>query len=617
MKTVIVGAGSIGTRHAKLVYQLAAPEILVVEPDDGRLSTFLQAIPARPVTSLQLALEQHPDMAIICSPTSMHASHCLQALRAGCHVLLEKPLSDNLDDVNLLVDEARSRGCVVLVGCNFRFDPALLQMKQWLAEGIIGRPLTCRASYGQDLRQSRPGRDYRTVYSSSRAMGGGVLLDSVHEIDYLSWFFGPIESVSAMTGKLSALEMDTEDSANMLLRFCSGTRALVQLDYFRPEYNRSCEIIGTDGILQWSYSPKMVRYFSRQFGLWVTRMMDENVPPDIMYLQQLRHFLACIAHRDEPAQSISDAAEAVRVALSALESAKVGREVQVRSMERPTVASSRLQARAIGLRPDRPSKTIAIIQARMNSTRLPGKVLADICGMPMLMRVIKRARAVTSVSEVVVATSTNPADDAIASLCATQGVDCFRGSEQDVLDRYYRCAERAVPEAIVRITADCPLIDPQLIHQVIRTFQETGADYASNRSYWRGVISSSYPDGQDTEVFSFAALRRAWQEARLPSEREHVTPYIWKNPASFMIVGVAYRQDLSGLRWTVDEQRDLEFVRSIYRRLGDQPFGIQEVMSLLSDAPELLDINSGIFMNEGYLKSIQHDSLVVQDTPHR
>src|ERR1035438_9761040 len=212
-------------------------------------------------------------------------------------------------------------------------------MKQWLQSGLLGRVLTCSASYGQDLRQSRPERDYRTVYASSKALGGGIVLDSVHEIDYLSWFFGSVESVSAMTSKLSDLEMDTEDSANLLLRFDSGVRASIQLDYFRPEYNRSCEVIGTEGILQWSYSPRVLRYFSRRSGLWSTRAMDQNVNSDFMYEQQLRHFFDCIVWDLEPVQDVADAAETLKIALCALRSAECGRENRVSRLESvpPTV----------------------------------------------------------------------------------------------------------------------------------------------------------------------------------------------------------------------------------------------------------------------------------------
>src|SRR5262249_14986742 len=147
MKVLIVGTGSIGTRQGRLLHRLCAPEILVVEPNDTRCKAFVCAAPSRRVTSLESGLEERPDAALIGSPTGLHVSHCLQAVRAGCHVLLEKPVSHDLRGVNLLLDEASARKRIVLVSCNFRFDPALSQMKEWLQRGLVGRVLTCRASY--------------------------------------------------------------------------------------------------------------------------------------------------------------------------------------------------------------------------------------------------------------------------------------------------------------------------------------------------------------------------------------------------------------------------------------------------------------------------------------
>jgi glutamate-1-semialdehyde 2,1-aminomutase/spore coat polysaccharide biosynthesis protein SpsF len=249
-------------------------------------------------------------------------------------------------------------------------------------------------------------------------------------------------------------------------------------------------------------------------------------------------------------------------------------------------------------------KVVAIIQARMGSTRFPGKVLAEIQGRPMLWHVVNRVRAASLVTHVVVATSVEPADDAIASFCATHDIACFRGSETDVLDRFYQAARRCGADVIVRITADCPFIDPQVIDRVISTYKEGGFDYVTN------TLRYTYPDGLDTEVFSFAALAATWREARLPVEREHVTPYM-RTSSRFRVYNVENPLDLSSynLRWTVDTQADLEFVRAIYARLGGthQPFGLVQVLELLEQAPGLSDINTGLIRNEGYYRSLTHE----------
>ena len=165
-------------------------------------------------------------------------------------------------------------------------------------------------------------------------------------------------------------------------------------------------------------------------------------------------------------------------------------------------------------------KVVAIVQARMSSTRLPGKVWADVAGHPILWHVVQRLRRARLLNQIVIATSENPADDAIAQFCEQDGILCYRGSEADVLDCYYKAASLHSADVVVRITADCPLIDPAVVDKVVHRFLDEGSDYVTNN------LRYTYPDGLDTEVFSFAALAQAWREAKKPSEREHVTPYL-------------------------------------------------------------------------------------------
>lgn len=204
---------------------------------------------------------------------------------------------------------------------------------------------------------------------------------------------------------------------------------------------------------------------------------------------------------------------------------------------------------------------VAIIQARTGSTRLPNKVLADIEGKSMLAHIIERVKA-SSVDKVIVATTTNPQDEPIVDIAKQYGVDYFLGSEHDVLDRYYNAATRFRADSIVRITADCPLIDPHVIDKIVQAYLKGNYDYVTN------VIKRTYPDGLDTEVFSYSALQKAWLEATLPEDREHVTLYVWKRPDLFNHYSVEQDKDLSRLRWTVDTQKDLDFVRDVYKCLG-------------------------------------------------
>jgi spore coat polysaccharide biosynthesis protein SpsF len=219
-------------------------------------------------------------------------------------------------------------------------------------------------------------------------------------------------------------------------------------------------------------------------------------------------------------------------------------------------------------------------------------------------RVVERARSVPSVDLVLLATSDQPSDDVLADHCTSLNIPCFRGSQDDVLDRYYKAARHMEAEAVVRLTADCPLLDPTVIEKVIHTFQSGAFDYVSN------ALDPTYPDGLDTEVFSFTALHRAWRGAKLQSEREHVTPYIWKHPTHFRLGSVKHNEDLSRLRWTVDEPEDLEFARCVYGYLGADRFRMADVLAILEEHPEVMRINTRFDRNEGYQKSLREDETV-------
>jgi glutamate-1-semialdehyde aminotransferase/spore coat polysaccharide biosynthesis protein SpsF (cytidylyltransferase family) len=242
---------------------------------------------------------------------------------------------------------------------------------------------------------------------------------------------------------------------------------------------------------------------------------------------------------------------------------------------------------------------LALIQARMGSSRFPGKVLEDLCGRPMLWHVVNRVGRARKLDKVVIATTDGEVDDPIARFCDKEGVGCFRGSEQDVLDRFYRAAKANAADVVVRITADCPLIDPAVIDKVVARFECGDCDYASN------ALRYTYPDGLDTEVFSFAALEQAWREARKPSEREHVTPYLRAD--GFRTVNVESEIPVSPtqFRWTVDHPQDLQFVREVYEAFSaNGDFGFQEVFDLLKERPDLATIQAETITNEGYYKSL-------------
>ena len=236
-------------------------------------------------------------------------------------------------------------------------------------------------------------------------------------------------------------------------------------------------------------------------------------------------------------------------------------------------------------------KTVAIIQARMGSTRLPGKILQNLTGIPMLTRVVNRVKRATTVDEVVVATTVEPADSAIEELVKDSGWKYYRGSQDDVLDRYYHAAKQSEADVIVRITSDCPLIDPGVLDRVVREFQNHNPEYAyvSNINPTR-----HFPRGLDVEVFSLANLELAWNEDTNPAQREHVTPYFYRNPDRFRIFCVTADADHSAHRWTVDTPEDLALIQRIYDHFGHDHFDWKEVLSLCEAHPDWSELNREI-----------------------
>ncbi|MCG7851109.1 MAG: glycosyltransferase family protein [Methanosarcinaceae archaeon] len=242
---------------------------------------------------------------------------------------------------------------------------------------------------------------------------------------------------------------------------------------------------------------------------------------------------------------------------------------------------------------DKKQKIICIIQARMSANRLPGKVLEDICGHPMLYWVVSRAGEAKRIDDLVVATTSDDSDDPIAAWCKENNINCFRGDAFDVLDRYYQAAKKWQADVIVRLTADCPLIDPELIDMVIEAFFEHKVDFAANRL--PPPYKRTYPIGLDIEVTSFAALEKAWKMAKLPFEREHVMPYLYSVEDRFNIHILNAAENQGSRRWTVDTPEDLEFIRTLFSKKNCKIyFSWKEVLHFLDENPDLERINAEV-----------------------
>jgi spore coat polysaccharide biosynthesis protein SpsF (cytidylyltransferase family) len=247
-------------------------------------------------------------------------------------------------------------------------------------------------------------------------------------------------------------------------------------------------------------------------------------------------------------------------------------------------------------------KISVLIQARTGSSRLPNKVLANIEQKQLIWHVINRVKKIKSVEQIALITSQLENDKILLDIAQQNGILGFAGDELDVLDRHYQCALKINADPIIRITSDCPLLDPFLVEEMLQIFLKNKYDYVSN------VTPPTFPDGLDVEIFSFKALEKTFNEAKLMSEREHVTPYISKNPNKFKLFNFKNSQDLSHLRWTVDRDVDLDLIQKIYSKMSPKTvFGMDDILKVLKSNPELLKINNHISRNEGYVKSLKND----------
>lgn len=255
-----------------------------------------------------------------------------------------------------------------------------------------------------------------------------------------------------------------------------------------------------------------------------------------------------------------------------------------------------------------PEKLVAVIQARMGSSRLPGKVLKPILDKPVLWHIVNRLRSVKKINEIVVATSDQPNDNQIKEFCASENIKCFRGSEHDILDRFHKAASFANAKILMRITGDCPLIDSDLISNLIDYFFKNKFDFcgiATGAGVAKEGFKGRYPDGLDAEIFTMRALTIAWKEAHESLCREHVTPFIWKHPDRFKLgILKSDSKDYGDLRWTLDNEEDYQLINWIYEKLfpTNPCFNMYDVLQLLTEHPEKLRENKHFIGKEGYEK---------------
>ncbi len=328
MKALVVGGGSIGTRHLKNLVRLGVENLAVCEPNRQRADQLADELRLVALATLPEGLEWNPDLVVLASPTHLHIHQALQVVRAGKHLFVEKPLAHVLDGLEELEREVLSRGLVTLVGCNMRFHPGPARVQELLAQGLLGPLLTARVQCGSYLPGWRPQSDYREQYSARADMGGGCILDCIHEIDLTRWYLGDVVEVQCMAGHLSSLSIDVEDVAALICRHSQGAISEIHLDYVQRSYQRTCQVVGEFGSIFWDYTAGTVRWFdARELGEWHQFTQPADWEVNQMYLDEMAHFLDCVRLGSPTTLSVPEAIKVVQIALGAKQSARTGSRV--------------------------------------------------------------------------------------------------------------------------------------------------------------------------------------------------------------------------------------------------------------------------------------------------
>jgi predicted dehydrogenase len=324
MKILIAGLGSIGRRHFHNLRTLGESDLVLFRSKQSTLpDEELEGFPVE--TELDAALAQKPKVAIIANPTSLHLDLAIPCARAGCHLLIEKPISHSMDRLPELQDALTETGAQTLVGFHFRQHPNLLRLKEIIETGEIGSPLSVSAHWGEYLPGWHPWEDYRVGYSARRDLGGGVILTLSHPLDYLRWIFGDVEALWAFNSRSGALDIDVDDLAEIGLRFKSGLIGGVHLDYIQRPGAHWLELIANQGSLRWEAASGNLQVFHSKDGQWREYPLPPGYDRNDLFLAEMRHFLQVCQGSAQPLCTLHDGIEALRLALAAYTSQESSR----------------------------------------------------------------------------------------------------------------------------------------------------------------------------------------------------------------------------------------------------------------------------------------------------
>jgi predicted dehydrogenase len=327
LKALVVGYGSIGKRHIENLSKLKNMEIIVCTK--RKSDKFLKQKNCKIFSSIHDCIEEKPTFGIITNETRFHIKFAIILANSGIHMLIEKPLSDNLRNTEKLLKIVQTKKLVLLIGSNLRFHPSIILMKNMILKGTLGKIISIHVENGSFLPNWHPNENYQINYSARNDLGGGVVLTCIHEIDYLYWFFGYVSNVYSITGRYSDLNINADDLSAIILKFKNKVIAEVHLDYFQQPSVRGCKIIGTKGTLLWDMKKNSVLFYNIKNKKWIPKLRTPNFNLNQTYVDELSHFLKCIKGTTKPINDLKEGIYSLKIALAIKKSSRLKKSISV------------------------------------------------------------------------------------------------------------------------------------------------------------------------------------------------------------------------------------------------------------------------------------------------
>jgi predicted dehydrogenase len=327
LKALVIGYGSIGKRHIENLSKIPKMKIFVLTTRS--YDDFLKTKKCFIVKSIKSAISHNPDFAIIANETNIHVKFAKILSKAGIHLFIEKPLSDSIRGINELSQTTYEKKLVTFMGFNFRFHPGIKIIKKLITEKKIGKIISVLVENSSYLPDWHPNENYTKSYSARKELGGGVVLTSIHELDYLYWFFGDVKKIVSITEKISNLKINVEDSASIILKFKNNVTAEIHLDYFQRPSSRYCKLIGTEGTIYWNMNKNEVKIFDIKKKKWLIKKFSK-FDYNSMYVEELKHFINCIKNKTHTINNLKSGVSTLKIALAVKHASKYGKMVTLK-----------------------------------------------------------------------------------------------------------------------------------------------------------------------------------------------------------------------------------------------------------------------------------------------